>query len=226
MENIISRLQALTIENLATTPLPVTTLETLEQAFDHLTLNDPGRPSPPSPSPSPTSPDVSATASLPDGDLKRLCVLDERLDFHMKSILLHLDALASPNPSSQDRVQVDLIKERRWLTDSLQELHGLENHHDADIWVLTEAMRGRLAQFAAAINMYIEILQDRSPPQSNSHVVNTGDTILSTLPSQNLTVLFRSVFCYRFAWQAHPNPRRYIECSRSEPLWTRNPDLV
>jgi hypothetical protein len=171
MENIIARLQALTIANFATPLPPATTVEIVEQAFDRLTLDYPSPPLPPSTT---TSPDISATSSLPDGDLKRLCALDKKLDSHMKSILCCLDALSSPNLSSQDRVQVDLIEERRWLTSSIRELHGLEHHPDADIQVLAEAMRERLAQFTSAIDMYIEILRKRSPSQLSPHLVNTG----------------------------------------------------
>jgi hypothetical protein len=180
MESIIARLQALTVANFATTSPSASTIEAVERAFNHLTLDDINRLSPLSSSSS-TPPDISTTSSLPEGDLKRLCVLDEQLDSHMKSIIRSLDVLSSPNPSSQDRVQVDLVKERRWLTDSIRELHGLEHHRDADIQILADAMRERLAQFTSAIDMYIEILEERSPPQLSSHVVNTGKSILPTL---------------------------------------------
>lgn len=185
MENIIARLQALTIANFATSPPLATTVEIVEQAFDRLTLNCPSPPPPPST----TSPNISSTTSLPDGDLKRLCVLDEKLDSHMKSILCCLDALSSPNFSSQDRVQVDLNEERRWLTSSIRELHGLEYHPDADIQVLAEAMRERLAQFTSAIDMYIEILRKRSPSQLSPHPVNTGSYLAhSSISESNSTI--------------------------------------
>jgi hypothetical protein len=181
MDDIIARLHALTIRNLATTPLPAATtpkhvsiVDNLEHAVEQLTLRDIGPP------PHLPSPGIgpSTGSSPPDGDLKCLWLLDEKFDYHMKSIILSFDALSSPDPSSQHKVEVDLTTEKCWLQESIRELCGLEHHHDPDIQVLSEAMHNRMAQFTAAIESCIEILQKRSPSQSSQHVVNSGDVIL------------------------------------------------
>ena len=115
MESIIAKLYSLTLTNLATAPPPAPSIDGLEQALNHLTLNDISSP-----------PGVLA-GSLPsasDGDLKRLWLLNKKFDAHMKSIILCLDALASPDLSSQHGVEVDLMEEKRWLQDSIQEQHG------------------------------------------------------------------------------------------------------
>jgi hypothetical protein len=129
MDSIVDRLAELTLVNLATVSPPVASIQAVEQALDQLTLNDINLrpPSPPSP-----IPDGSATASVSD-DLKRLCLLNERFDSHMKSIITSLDALSSPDPLSQRWVEQVLVEEQHWLQTSIQELHGLEHHHDAGI---------------------------------------------------------------------------------------------
>ena len=221
MDNIIERLSVLKIAHLATTLPPASNIETLEKAVNQLTLNDTGNLSPPTHS----APDISIISSFPDGDLKRLSLLDEKLDSHLKSIILCLDALSSP--SSQDQVEVNLSEEKRWLQDSIRELHGLESHCDADIRIFAEAMHDRMAQFTAAVDMYIEILRDRSPLQSSPHVVHTGAIVLPIhLPSKNLIAFFRSVLRQQFARQAHCIPCRRTKCCCSESLWARDPYMV
>jgi len=170
MDDIVARLSELTLANFATTPPPAVSIETVEHAFNQLTMNDVGPPLPPTPL------DISASASISDDDLKRLCLLDNRFDSHIKSIIHSLDSLSSPDLSSQHRVEGNLVEEKHWLRHSIQELHGLQNHPDADIQVLAEAMRNRMVQFASGIDMYLEVLQQRSSPQSSAHVVNTGDS--------------------------------------------------
>jgi hypothetical protein len=177
MDAIIARLSALTTTNLDTTPPEVGGIETAEQVLNQLTHNNIGPLSAPS-HPSPTSPDPSTTSSIPGGDLKRLCLLDEKFDSHMKSIILSLDALSSPDISSQSQVEESLTQEKCWLQASIWELHGLQHHCEADIRVLAEAMRDRMAQFTSGIDMYLEVLQRRSSPQSSSHVVNAGKFVL------------------------------------------------
>jgi hypothetical protein len=119
MESIIAKLYSLTLTNLATTPPPAPSIDGLEQALNHLTLNDISSP-----------PGVSdgSSPSASDGDLKHLWLLDEKFNAHMKSIVLCLDALASPHLSSQHGVEVNLTEEKCWLQDSIQELHGLKCH--------------------------------------------------------------------------------------------------
>jgi hypothetical protein len=189
MESIIAKLYSLTQTNLATTPSPAPSIDDLEQALNQLTLKDitpPPPPGVPNSSPPPASP--------LDGDLKRLWLLDEKFEVHMKSIILCLDALASPDPSSQHKVEVNLTEEKSWLQVSIRELHGLERHRDLDIRVLAEAMRDRMAQFASAIDFYIEILQERSPPQSSPHVVNSGDFIFICAFISKYNGFFRTLF--------------------------------
>jgi hypothetical protein len=113
MDHIVEWLSALKIANLATTLPPASDIKTLEKAVNQLTLNDTSKPSHLTPS----APDISAISSLPDGDFKRLSLLDEKLDSHLKSIILCLDALSSP--SSQDQVEVNLSEEKHWLQDSI-----------------------------------------------------------------------------------------------------------
>lgn len=173
MDAIIARLIALTSAKLDTAPPETGSVEAVEQALNHLTLNDAS----PSPAPSQPSPNLSTTDSTPDGGLKRLWLLDEKFDSHMKSIILSLDALSSPDPSSQCQVELSLAEERRWLQTSIRELQGLQHHCDADIKVLAEAMRDRMARFASGIDMYLEVLQGRSSLQSSPNVVNTGEFI-------------------------------------------------
>ena len=171
MDNIIRKLSTLTVANLATIPPLTSDIETIEQVVNQLTLNDTSFPSPAPP----CAPDILVTSLRPNSDLKRLTFLDEKLDSHMKSILLCLDALTSP--SSEGQVEVNLSVEQCWLQDSMRKLRGLESHCEQDIRELAEAMRNRMAQFTAAIDLYIEILRDRSPTQSSPHVVHTGDIV-------------------------------------------------
>jgi len=206
MDDITARLHALTISNLATTPpsvgtapppvttsRPASTIDNLEHAVNQLTLEDTNLPSPLSP---PSAPNTSTDTSLREGDLKRIWLLDEKFDFHMKSILLRFDALASPDTSSQHAVEVDLTAEKCWLQEAIRELHGLECCHNPEIRVLAEAMHDRMAQFTAAIDFCIETLQKRSPPQSSRHILNSGDDLPTHL-SQILTHgAFRFLFCY------------------------------
>jgi hypothetical protein len=193
MDDIIARLHALTTANRATTPSPVATarpvltappptsaIDNLEYTVNQMILGDINSPPPPSP---PSAPATSTGFSVPEGDLKRLWSLDEKFDCHMKSIILCFDSLASPDPSSQHAVEVDLTAEKRWFQESIQELHQLERHHDPEICVLAEAMCDRMAQFIAAIDFCIEILQSRSPPYSSQHIVNSGDMTKITLLS-------------------------------------------
>jgi hypothetical protein len=212
INNIIARLHELQINNLSIPPPVTATIETLEQTFSQLTVNDiPYSSSPPSSAeinnfftPPPVtatvenleqtfsqlttndipylsslpSSAVPAAASSPNDDLGRLFVLDQKLDCHMKSIIHSLDTLSSPNISSQCQVEVNLGEEKCWLHDAIRELHGLLSHRDADIQVLAEAMRERMVQFTSAIDLYVEILRKRSPPQSSPYVVNTGNVML------------------------------------------------
>jgi len=191
MDDIIARLQALTVANLATTPPLLPTIDNLKHALNQLTLGDIGQLSP---HPLLSSPGIPVGSLPPDGDLKRLGLLDEKLEAHMKSILRSLDALSSPDLYSQRGIEVDLLQEKRYLQDSIRELHRLENHGDSEIHVLANAMHDRMAQFTSAIDFYIETLQRRSPPQASSHIVNTGDIILPTYSFFNLTLSLDSYF--------------------------------
>ena len=177
MDDIIIRLQTLTIANL-TTALPLLpTIDSLEHALNQLTL---GHISQSSPHPPLSTPGILVRSLPPDGDLKCLGLLDEKLNAHMKSILQSLDVFSSPDLYSRRGIEVDLLQEKCYLQDSIWELHWLENHHNSEICVLANAMRDRMAQFTSAIDFHIETLQRKSPPQTSSHIVNTGDIIVHT----------------------------------------------
>ena len=45
----------------------------------------------------------------PTGDVQRLTVIDSKLNTHMKNILVAVDALAHPDPTRQETVQLDLL---------------------------------------------------------------------------------------------------------------------
>jgi hypothetical protein len=96
--------------------------------------------------------------------LDRLWALDEKLDLHSKSILHYLDSLSSPNLSIQTQVELDLVEEKLWLQTSLKELRGFESHPDPDVLVVGEVMHDRISSFMSAVDLYLEILQDRSTP--------------------------------------------------------------
>ena len=222
MDSVIARLHLLSVDNLATTLPLAASVETVAQALNTLTCNDIGPPFPPSP----PHPAAQSNLPTPDGDLKRLWLLDEKLDSHMKAIILRLDALSSSDPSSQHQVEVDLIEEKRSLQTTIREFHGLQHHCDPDIQVLAEAMRERMAQFSSAIDMYIEILEGRSPLQLSSHIVNTGEMILSPPLRQKFMVSFRSIFSPQFEGQTHPITCGHHKRHCSESLWARNSCLV
>jgi hypothetical protein len=173
MDDIIARLSALTIPNLATTLPIVASMETVEQALNQLTLNGISILTPPS-SPPAALLGFSSTTLAPDGNLKNLCLLDARFDSHMKSIICSLDELASPSPSSQSHVEVSLLEEKQWLQASIRGLQGLQHHCNAEIWVLAEAMQDRMVEFTSGIDLYLEVLGERSPLQS-SPIINTSD---------------------------------------------------
>ncbi|KIM76804.1 hypothetical protein PILCRDRAFT_12510 [Piloderma croceum F 1598] len=178
MDAIIARLSALTLINLDTTPPEAGGMETAEQMLNQLACNNTGPSSAPSP-----------TASIPDSNLKRLGLLNEKLDSHMKSIILSLDELLSPDLSSQRQVEASLTQEKHLLQASLVELHRLQHHCEADILVLVEAMRDRMAQFASGIDMYLEVLQGRSSPQSSPHVVNADPYFTNDLHGKHTPLL-------------------------------------
>jgi len=175
MDDVLARFRSLTVDNLATTPPLAASVEAVAQALNTLTCNDAS----PLFLPSTPHPAAQSNPPPPDGDLKRLWLLNEKLNSHMKAIILQLDALSSSDPLSQHQVKVDLVEEKRSLQITIRELHGLQHHCNPDIQVLAEAMRERMAQFSSAIDMYIETLEGRSSLQLSSHIVNTGKMILS-----------------------------------------------
>jgi len=107
------------------------------------------------------SPDAAGTGSTL---LERLWLLDEQLDSHMKSILLDLDALDSPEESKQTEVFTRLVEERGWLRDSLCAVDRVQASDDAGGKMLKNAMVERLLSFAMSLDDYIDILQERSSP--------------------------------------------------------------
>lgn len=169
VDDIVTRLSQLTINNYATPQCGDASIDAAAEALNQLSMDDNINIRPP------TKPHASPPGPPPtEDDLNLLIILDEWLENHMKRIILYLDALADPKEVTQKRVQLDLLKEQRQLHISLGRLKGLDNHPTEEIQVLGEAIRERLTQFSSAIDLYIEILQARSPPQTSSNIVESG----------------------------------------------------
>lgn len=165
MDDIVATLAQMTLDLSSAPSSGSSTLATVEDAFNRLTISN---------ADSTTSASQHHSASPSNGDIQRLILLDEKLDAHMKSILLSLDKLAHPDPTVQQTVQLDLLREQSNLQGTLQEVRGLDQHPRVDIRVLAEAMQERLEHFSAAIDLYITILHDRTPLPSNPCVIESG----------------------------------------------------
>jgi hypothetical protein len=189
MDNIISHLAQLTIDNQTATGAVDARFECLEDAFHKLTLTDPT----PALSPSPQL-QAGSSSSLCSNheageELSHLLALDEKFDFHMKSILHHLDSLLSPNLLIQNQVKLNLLEEKHGLQSCLRELRGLESHPELDIWVIGEVMHNRIAQFTSSIDLYVEILQDRLTPSPAQQQFSTGSIATTFLKCYILNML-------------------------------------
>lgn len=167
MDSIISRLKELKIDNLTSTlPESATpSLAGLQDVMEKLTLKDLA------PNSSPSLPNEAGQASV---DFKRLWLLDERLESHMKLVLLQLDQLASPDQSALGRLLTTLSEEKRWLAGCVVQLEGLQEHEDEGTRIYGEFMRDRVSEFKAAVDMYVEVLQDRSAASSSPENIQTG----------------------------------------------------
>lgn len=125
-------------------------------------------------------PDATAIlAGAIGGIMERLWLLDEQLDSHIKTILLELETLASPDNSKQAEVFARLVEERVWLRDSLHAVDQVQIYDDACGQMLKDAMLERLSSFVESLDDYIGILQDRSSPdmpiqQHPAKKVNNG----------------------------------------------------
>ena len=108
------------------------------------------------------------------GDVQRLIVIDGKLNTHMKNILVALDALAHPDPTRQETVQLGLLQEQSNIQSTLHKVRGLAHHPSIEIQVLAEAIQERLEQFSTAIGVYLNILHKRAPLPSNSCVIESG----------------------------------------------------
>ena len=166
MDNAIAMIAQMTFDLSNTPSNGPSTINAVENAFSRLTLDDD----------STTSASQHHSILPPNGDIQRLILLDHKLDAHMKNILQSLDQLAHPDPTMQQNIQLDLLQEQSSLCDTLQEVRGLDHHPQVGIHVLAEAMRERLEQFSAAIDIYVTILHERTPPSSNPRVVKSGTT--------------------------------------------------
>ena len=187
MDDIIGRLAKLTINNLGVQPHVGATIEEVAEALNQLSMNDDDPSSSPFHSTSPQSP--PNTARPPDDDLDRLVFLDNQLDSHMQQILRCLDSLADPDPSSQQKIHLDLVEEQKLLKTSLRQLGGLEAHHDNIIRELAVAMRKRIAVFSSAIDFYLEVLGARSPLEVRASVKSGTLSLLLILDWFNIAVI-------------------------------------
>lgn len=165
MDDIVAALAEVTLSINNAPSSGSSNLDTLEQSFGRLTISDPV---------STTSTSESRPPLLPDGDVQRLILIDQKLDTHMKNILKSLDALAHPEASSQHAVHLDLLQEQSNLQVSLQDVKGLADHPQLELRVLAEAIQGRLAEFSAAIDIYVQILHERSPMPPHPRIIETG----------------------------------------------------
>ena len=163
MDDIVATLAQMTLDLSNIPSSGSSTLDNVEHAFNQLTISD-----------AELTTSQHDFVSPPSGDIQRLICLDEKLDAHMKSILVSLDALAHPDPSTQQTVKLDLLREQSNMRASLQEMRGLNNHPRVEIRTLAEAMRERLEQFSAAVDLYVKILHERAPPPINPRVIQTG----------------------------------------------------
>lgn len=127
MDDIVATLAQMTLD-LSNTPSDGSaTLDSVEMAFDRLTIDDA---------------ELTASASQhhslspPTGDVQRLMAIDDKLDTHMKNILVALDALAHPDPTRQETVRLDLLREQSNLRSTLHEVRGLDHHPSVEIQVL------------------------------------------------------------------------------------------
>ena len=165
MDDLIATLAQMTLNMSSTSSSGSSNLDEVENAFNRLTFSD---------TVSTTSASQDNFVSPPSGEIQRLILLDEKLDSHMKNILISLDNLAHPDPSTQQNVCLDLLREQSNLQATLNEVRGLHGHQLVEICVLAEAMRERLEHFSAGVDFYIKILRERAPLPSNPRVIPTG----------------------------------------------------
>ena len=143
MDDIIGCISKFTINNLGVQLHVGATIEEVTEALNQLSMNNDDPSSSPFHSTPPQGP--PNTAWPPDNDLDCFVFLNNQLDSHMKQILHCLDSLTDPNPSSQQKIHLNLVKEQKLLKTSLRQLGGLEVHHDNIIHELAVAMWKRIA---------------------------------------------------------------------------------
>lgn len=168
MEAIVSQLQQFKVDNLTSLippESPANSLHGLEAAMGQLSPRD------------------HAPASLPPSfsneyvsiDFARLRLLDERLEQHIHSVVQQLDELTSPDPSALVDFLGTLEYEKYWLGDCLSQLQGLRAHNDEATRVYAFFMQERVAEFKAGVDLYMQILHDRSLPAHNPNIIQTGN---------------------------------------------------
>ena len=165
MDDLIVMLAQMTLDIFSTPSSGSLNLDKVENAFNWLTFNHTA---------STTSASQGNFVSPPSGEIQQLILLDEKLDSYMKNILILLDNLAHPNPSTQQNICLDLLRKQSNLQATLNKVRGLQDHQLVEIHVLSEAMPERLEHFSTAVDFYIKILCERAPLPSNPRVIPTG----------------------------------------------------
>jgi hypothetical protein len=67
-----------------------------------------------------------------------------------------------------------LSEEKHWLADCVGQLEGLQKHEDEGTRIYGEFMRDRVLEFKAVVDMYVEVLRDRSATPSSPENIQTG----------------------------------------------------
>lgn len=122
----------------------------------------------------------------------QLWELDEQLTNHMKSVLLIMDALSSPNGDARNTFLANLENEQLWLKHFGVNLGGLKLQEEAHI-VHATAMQDRLSEFKASIDLYSDVLRERTESLPTAKEYNTGkftDIAISRMAHSYLQIDF------------------------------------
>ena len=216
MDAIISSLKNLKIDNITTPTLPehlFPGLDGLEDAVGRLTHRDQvtstGHPQP----------------STSDGFARLKCV-DKKLDQHVQLVIRQLDELAAPDPSALGRLLGTLEAEKRWLGNCIGHLEHLRQHDDETTRIYASFVKERVAEFKAGVDLYLEVLHERSSASTNPNVIKTGKFSLTIPRHDGLRYLSRSLFQNQSSRETHTISHCHSQCRSSKLVWARNPHLV